>query len=189
MLFMLFCSLIVKNQLELGGNHMTDKFHRAFGCYGIIGDQQNLVVIKKEGGPYINRYDLPGGSLEDGESLRHAVKREVNEETGLIVQDYQQIGVTSFKYPWNFEQWHFNQHICVLYRINKFSGKLQTEVKQFTGQDSLGAIRIPLAKISIANSSPLVVKAKQFLLNPDNFDLADQTFDKWIVLDKPVFLK
>ena len=166
---------------------MTDKFHRAFGCYGIIGDQQNLVVIKKHGGPYINRYDLPGGSLEDGESLNHTVKREVNEETGLIVQDYQQIGVTSFKYPWNFEQWHFNQHICVFYRINKFSGKLQTEVKQFTGQDSLGAIRIPLAKISIANSSPLVVKAKQFLLNPDNFDLADQTFDKWIVLDKPVF--
>ena len=166
---------------------MTDKFHRAFGCYGIIGDQQNLVVIKKHGGPYINSYDLPGGSLEDGESLNHTVKREVNEETGLIVQDYQQIGVTSFKYPWDYEQWHFNQHICVFYRINKFSGKLQTEVKQFTGQDSLGAIRIPLAKISIANSSPLVVKAKQFLLNPDNFDLADQTFDKWIVLDKPVF--
>ena len=166
---------------------MTDKFHRAFGCYGIIGDQQNLVVIKKHGGPYINRYDLPGGSLEDGESLNHTVKREVNEETGLIVQDYQQIGVTSFKYPWDYEQWHFNQHICVFYRINKFSGKLQTEVKQFTGQDSLGAIRIPLAKISIANSSPLVVKAKQFLLNPENFDLADQTFDKWIVLDKPVF--
>ena len=46
---------------------------------------------------------------------------------------------------------------------------------------------MPLAKISIANSSPLVVKAKQFLLNLDNFDLADQTFDKWIVLDKPVF--
>ena len=166
---------------------MTNQFHRAFGCYGIIGDLKMLVVIKKHGGPYINRYDLPGGSLEDGESLNHTVKREVNEETGLIVQDYQQIGVTSFKYPWNFEQWHFNQHICVFYRINKFSGKLQTEVKQFTGQDSLGAIRIPLAKISIANSSPLVVKAKQFLLNPDNFDLADQTFDKWIVLDKPVF--
>ena len=74
---------------------MTDKFHRAFGCYGIIGDQKTLVVIKKHGGPYINRYDLPGGSLEDGESLNHTVKREVNEETGLIVQDYRQIGVTS----------------------------------------------------------------------------------------------
>lgn len=112
---------------------MTDKFHRAFGCYGIIGDQQNLVVIKKEGGPYINRYDLPGGSLKDGEPLDHAVKREVNEETGLVVQDYDQIGVTSIRYPWDYEQWHFNQHICVFYKIDKFSGNLQTTVKQFTG--------------------------------------------------------
>ena len=166
---------------------MTDKFHRAFGCYGIIGDQKTLVVIKKHGGPYINRYDLPGGSLEDGESLNHTVMREVNEETGLIVQDYWQIGVTSFKYPWDYKQWHLNQHICVFYEIKKTIGKVQGEVKQFTGQDSLGAVTIPLAKISIANSSPLVVKAKEFLLNPDKFDLADQTFDKWTLLDKPVF--
>ena len=166
---------------------MADKFHRAFGCYGIIGDQQNLVVIKKEGGPYINRYDLPGGSLEDGEPLDQAVKREVNEETGLTVQDYQQIGVTSFRYPWDYEQWHFNQHICVFYRISKFTGDLQTTVKQFAGQDSLGAVSVPLGQLSLTNSSPLVLKAKEFLLKPDEFDLADQAFANWIVLDHPVF--
>ncbi|MCT6890871.1 MAG: NUDIX hydrolase [Lactobacillus sp.] len=166
---------------------MADKFHRAFGCYGIIGDQQNLVVIKKEGGPYINRYDLPGGSLEDGEPLDQAVKREVNEETGLTVQDYQQIGVTSFRYPWDYEQWHFNQHICVFYRISKFTGDLQTTVKQFAGQDSLGAVSVPLGQLSLTNSSPLVLKAKEFLLEPASFDLTDQTFKTWQVLDKPVF--
>ena len=166
---------------------MTDKFHRAFGCYGIIGNSNSLVVIKKNSGPYINRFDLPGGSLEDGEKLLDAVKREVNEETGLVVEDCAQIGVTSFEYPWDYQQWHFNQHICVFYEIKKTIGKVQGEVKQFTGQDSLGAVTIPLAKISIANSSPLVVKAKEFLLNPDKFDLADQTFNKWTVLDEPVF--
>lgn len=166
---------------------MTDKFHRAFGCYGIIGDQQSLVVIKKEGGPYINRYDLPGGSLKDGEPLDHAVKREVNEETGLIVQDYEQIGATSFRYPWNYDQWHFNQHICVFFRINKFTGNLQTKVKQFAGQDSLGAVSVPLEQLNLANSSPLVLKAKEILLKPDKVDLADQTFANWIVLDHPVF--
>lgn len=49
-----------------------------FGCYGIIGNRKELVVIKKLGGPYINRYDLPGGSLEDGEELDKAVIREIN---------------------------------------------------------------------------------------------------------------
>ena len=43
---------------------MTEKYHRAFGCYGIIGNKKDLVVIKKLGGPYINRYDLPGRSEE-----------------------------------------------------------------------------------------------------------------------------
>lgn len=56
---------------------MSGNFHRAFGCYGIIGNRKELVVIKKLGGPYINRYDLPGGSLEDGEELDKAVIREI----------------------------------------------------------------------------------------------------------------
>ncbi|MCG0663113.1 putative ADP-ribose pyrophosphatase (putative) [Lactiplantibacillus plantarum] len=40
-----------------------ETYHRAFGVYGIIGDEHALVVTKKFGGPYTNRYDLPGGSL------------------------------------------------------------------------------------------------------------------------------
>lgn len=166
---------------------MTEKFHRAFGCYGIIGNSNSLVVIKKNGGPYINRFDLPGGSLEDGEKLLDAVKREVNEETGLVVEDCAQIGVTSFEYPWDYQQWHFNQHICVFYRINEVKDNIKTEVEQFTGQDSLGALSVPLNKLTIANSSPLVLKAKEFLLEPASFDLTDQTFKTWQVLDKPVF--
>lgn len=36
-------------------------FHFAFGSYGIIHKSGRLLVIKKNDGPYINRYDLPGG--------------------------------------------------------------------------------------------------------------------------------
>ena len=73
---------------------MSQKYHRAFGCYGIIGNSNELVVIRKNAGPYINRYDLPGGSLEDGEELAKAVVREVKEETGLEALHFDQIGVT-----------------------------------------------------------------------------------------------
>ena len=38
------------------------KYHRAFGVYGICVEDGNLLVINKNGGPYTNRYDLPGGS-------------------------------------------------------------------------------------------------------------------------------
>lgn len=75
-----------------------DKFHRAFGVYGIITIDNALVVIMKNGGPYINRFDLPGGSLADGEFLKDAIIREINEETGLKVSKLNQLGTTSFRY-------------------------------------------------------------------------------------------
>lgn len=61
---------------------MTRKYHRAFGVYGIIQKNNNLLVIKKNGGPYINRFDLPGGSLADGESLSSAIIREIGRDRG-----------------------------------------------------------------------------------------------------------
>ena len=62
------------------------KYHRAFGVYGICIKDRKLLVINKNGGPYINRYDLPGGSLEEGEGLSVAMKREFLEETGLEIE-------------------------------------------------------------------------------------------------------
>ena len=52
-----------------------------------------------------NLWSLPGGSLDFGESLHQAVKREVQEETGLIIEPTRFIGVYSdprrfiFEYP------------------------------------------------------------------------------------------
>ena len=44
------------------------KYHRAFGVYGICIENNSILVIDKIKGPYRSRYDLPGGSLEDGEA-------------------------------------------------------------------------------------------------------------------------
>ena len=64
----------------------NNKYHRAFGVYGIYVVDGKLLVINKNGGPYINRFDLPGGSLEEGETLSEAMKREFLEETGLEIE-------------------------------------------------------------------------------------------------------
>ncbi|WP_412988547.1 NUDIX domain-containing protein [Pediococcus siamensis] len=130
---------------------MSKKYHRAFGVYGILGDPKGLIVIKKNGGPYRNRYDLPGGSLEDGESLDKAILREFKEETGLEITTLTQLGVTSFKYPWDYEKWHYNQHICVFYHIHTYNGQLADHVTQFVGQDAIGAGRVPLTALNEKN--------------------------------------
>ncbi|WP_125761287.1 NUDIX hydrolase [Companilactobacillus hulinensis] len=166
---------------------MSKKFHRAFGVYGIISDNSNLVVIKKNGGPYINRYDLPGGSLDDGEPLNNAIIREIKEETQLDATDVMQLGITSFRYPWKYEKWNYNQHICVFYDVNKYDGKISNTVDQFVGQDSLGGLSIGLDELTYENSSPLVMKAKEYIENGREFNSADEFFDKWKILKKQVF--
>lgn len=62
------------------------KYHRGFGVYGICFENEKLLVINKNDGLYINRYDLPGGSIEAAESLTTAMKREFFEETGFKIE-------------------------------------------------------------------------------------------------------
>ncbi|MCI1923760.1 MAG: NUDIX domain-containing protein [Lentilactobacillus buchneri] len=110
--------------------------------------------MKKNGGPYINRYDLPGGSFEDGEALQNAIIRKIKEETGLVLKEITQLGIKSFRYPWTYQKWQYNQLICVFYQIFFTAGVLKDQVSQFVGQDSLGAVAIPLDRLTLANSSP-----------------------------------
>lgn len=166
---------------------MAKKYHRAFGVYGIIASNDKLVVIKKNGGPYINRYDLPGGSLEDGESLDKAIYREIKEETHLQPQKISQLGTISFKYPWHYKRWKYNQHICVFYRIETWQGNLAEQVAQFVGQDSMGAKLLSTASLNEKNASPLVLKAKVIIENNFSFEPTDQVFSEWKVLQTPVF--
>lgn len=44
-----------------------------------------LLLIRRAREPGRGRYSLPGGRVEFGESLEHAVHREVAEETGLTI--------------------------------------------------------------------------------------------------------
>ncbi len=43
-----------------------------------------------------NVYDLPGGSIEIGEEIIDALKREINEETGLVIKVNKPLFVFSF---------------------------------------------------------------------------------------------
>ena len=63
-----------------------ERWERRIGVYGICINADGLLVIDKRLGPYRGRYDLPGGSIETGESLFEAMHRELAEETGLCAE-------------------------------------------------------------------------------------------------------
>ncbi|MFJ6412955.1 NUDIX hydrolase [Terribacillus saccharophilus] len=134
-----------------------NNYHRAFGVYAVIHKKGKLLVIHKGRGPYINRYDLPGGSLESGEGLLEAVIREVKEETGLTAAVKKQIGVVDFKLPWQWKDFTHVHHTTVFY-IAEAIGELRVP-EQFAGQDALGAEWVSINNLTISNSSPLVMQA------------------------------
>ena len=53
---------------------------------GVIFNQDNKILLVKSTYQRLHPWGLPGGSLDYGESPEDAVKREVWEETGLIVE-------------------------------------------------------------------------------------------------------
>ncbi|WP_445509608.1 NUDIX hydrolase [Rossellomorea marisflavi] len=155
------------------------KYHRAFGVYGIYARDGKLLVILKNGGPYIHRYDLPGGSLEDGESLNEAMKREFLEETGVEIEIEENIGVTDFKLPWEWRGFTNVHHIAVYYSVRKIGGGIVVP-EQFEGQDSLGAVWVSEDDVSMENASPLVLKAFEWLRTGGLGEAV--VYDEWEVL-------
>lgn len=55
------------------------------GVGAVIVDGERVVLVKRAHEPLKGEWSLPGGTVEVGETLHHAVAREVREETGLDV--------------------------------------------------------------------------------------------------------
>jgi len=61
----------------------------------IVLKDGEIVLIQRKGEPFQEQYALPGGFVEYGETVEAALKREVFEETGLVVEIGSLVGVYS----------------------------------------------------------------------------------------------
>lgn len=61
----------------------------------VIVKDGEIVLIQRKGEPFRGQYALPGGFVEYGETVEAALRREVLEETGLVVEIASLVGVYS----------------------------------------------------------------------------------------------
>jgi len=67
--------------------------HPLVGVGAVIIENARVVLVKRAHPPIQGQWSIPGGVLEVGELVRDAAVREAREETGLIVEPRELLGV------------------------------------------------------------------------------------------------
>ena len=129
------------------------------GVGAVIIEENRVLLVKRARPPLLAQWSIPGGALEVGELVREAVVREAREETGLIVEPGELLGVYDrvVRDPQQRVQYHY---VLIDFLCRRVGGELAAaddaaEVRWFTreelpglklAEDTLDVIRKGFAK-------------------------------------------
>ena len=118
------------------------KEYKQLGAYGLIIKDDKILLIKKNGGPYDGKLDLPGGTIEFCERPEDALKRELIEEVGIKIKDYKLFDADSVSFEWQFKEDVLVKvhHTGIFYQVFNYDNEIKQSVKiDEINDDSLGA--------------------------------------------------
>lgn len=133
------------------------KQFKHLGAYGLIIEDNKIVLIKKVGGPYNGKLDLPGGTIEWGETPEETLIRELNEEVGIDVIKYELFDANSIVFEWihkgELERGH---HLGIFYKILDYKNELLENINiDEKNDDSLGAKFYEIKKLKKSELSDI----------------------------------
>ncbi len=89
------------------------------GAYAVIIKDNKIALVMKKNGGYKGKYDLPGGGNEHNETLTDTLKREVMEEIGCKVTNYELLNCYTFNLKWEMDDGYKEDlhHIGIIYKV------------------------------------------------------------------------
>ncbi len=109
------------------------------GIGSIIIENDRVLLVKRAHPPIQGQWSIPGGVLEVGELIREAAIREAREETGLIVEPGELLGVYDriLRGPEKRVQYHY---VLIDFLCRRIGGELlaasdAAEVRWFTREE------------------------------------------------------
>ena len=135
------------------------KKHTHIGVYGLLIEDNKILLIKKKVGPYAGTLDLPGGSFEFGETPEQTLIREFKEETNLDLEQFTLIDTDSKVVDWHSEHGLIKvHHIGIFYKITKYKNSIKKQIKTDEhNDDSLGAEFYDINKLSKDDLSAITI--------------------------------
>lgn len=142
---------------------MKQKKH--IGAYGLVIKDNKILLIKKKGGPYDGKLDLPGGTIEFDESIEDALKRELLEEVGIEILDYNLFDVVSTNIKWIYkDELVETKHIAILYLINDYKNDIKENIEiTEINDDSMGSEYFDIDKLTKEQLSNIALLGLQKL--------------------------
>lgn len=162
-----------------------EKWKQHLGVYGIYIKDWKLLVVNKTRGPYKNRFDLPGGSFDQNESITECLIRELNEEIGYRFDANNLIGTYDYLVPWVQEGGYTHVHHLAIY----FEVVTEDEVlsNKIVADDTSGFEFVAVELLNADNSSPLVQDIVMHLKGLKMLN-SIKRFDDWKVLQRKAIL-
>jgi len=117
------------------------------GAIIFINDKNQALILQRgTDAPWEpNKWNLPGGTIEPGETVLEGAKREAREEAGLIAGGTKEVG----KFTSNDEGWAITVYAC-----RDYSGTFQTD---YESQDYRWVSASDLSKFDFVPFIPEVI--------------------------------
>ena len=127
----------------------TEPIELTVSC--LIRNNGNILLLNRKD-PDWNGYTLPGGHVEPGESLIHAVIREMKEETGLDIRCPEFCGIKQFPTS-------DGRYMVFLFCTDKFSGTVASSDE--------GEVRwVTPEELRVLHTTPDLLQTLAFMQNP-----------------------